>query len=384
MNIVFYGGHRWEQGAWFRKQQFANRFAERGHKVYYIEDSISIIRKKNHHTNKYFKTYTKKINENLTVIIPSAFFPFPKNKKIRHLYNVKLLSDIKRILKSDGINDFLLWFNRLEFSTVLPKLNNTIKIVDLCDDIPFYAKLAGDEKSFEVMSFFLQNALSNSNTGIVSAVKIKEKYQHFAKNELIVIPNGHDIKQRETGNLPLPEKLANINKPLIGFLGTLFHFIDHELLEFIISKRPEYNFIFLGGIQKNFPIEKIKNYKNVHLIGKVPKNEVPLYLNAFDVCLNPFVTHEVNDSVNPVKVFEYLAMSKNIVSTKMYSLMKEEIGNYIEFADTYDEFLSKIDHFVKEKNFTNNIPQSVIDAYHWDNLFLKMVTELNNQLNLNL
>ena len=384
MNIVFYGGHRWEQGAWFRKQQFASRFAKRGHNVYYIEDSISIIRKKKTHTNKYIKTYVKKINKNINVIVPSAFFPFPKNKKIRHLYNLKLLGDIKRILKKDGVNEFLLWFNRLEFSTILTKLNSTIKIVDLCDDIPFYAKLAGDEKSFEVMKYFLQNALTNSTTGIVSAVKIKEKYQHFAKNELIVIPNGHDIKHTNFDKFQLPANLKNIKRPFIGFLGTLFHFIDAELLEFLISKRPEYSFIFLGGVQKNFPVEKIRNYDNVHLIGKVPKHEVPNYLNAFDVCLNPFVTHEVNDSVNPVKVFEYLAMSKHVVSTKMYSLMKEDIGRYIKFADTKEHFLEILDNLIANNDFRNNVPQSVIDAYHWDNLFLKMVNQLNEQLGLEL
>ncbi len=375
MNILFYGGHYWDHGSWFRKQQYASRLAKRGHRVFYIEDSVSMVRKNDSHKNELFKTKVQKINDNLFIITPSAIFPFPRNPYSRKLYSLKLFSDIKRILKNNDAEDFIFWMNRIEFSTNLKKIKST-KILDLCDDLPFYAKLAGDESGYNTLMNYLSTAVSQSDIPIVSAAKIKEKYQYLTQKEILVVPNGHNINLNGKHELPVPDDLKDMQKPVIGFLGTLFRFTDDELLQKIISERPNYNFVFVGDVESHFPIDKIKNFKNVFLLGKKKKEEVPNYINAFDICINPFKIHEVNDSVNPVKVFEYLAFRKPIVSTYMYSLMKENIANYITFGKDYDEFLHKIDCIVKDDNYTNQVPDEAIEEYHWDNLFLSMLKKI--------
>ena len=91
------------------------------------------------------------------------------------------------------------------------------------------------------------------------------------RNEIIVIPNGHNININQNISLDEPVIIKDIKKPRIGFIGTLFRFIDDTLLEYVISKRPDYNFIFVGGVEENFPIDKIKNFHNVFLIPKQPK-----------------------------------------------------------------------------------------------------------------
>ena len=65
MNIIFYGGHYWDTGAWFRKQQFAYRLSKQGHKVFYIEESKSFIHWKKGDRNFLFKTKITKKNDNL-------------------------------------------------------------------------------------------------------------------------------------------------------------------------------------------------------------------------------------------------------------------------------------------------------------------------------
>ena len=77
----------------------------------------------------------------------------------------------------------------------------------------------------------------------------------------------------------------------------------------------------------------------------------------------------MNDSVNPVKVFEYLALQKKIVSTYMYSLMKEKIADYILFAKDKNDFINILDNIIINRNFSNPITNEVIKSYHWDNLF---------------
>lgn len=381
MNIIFYGGHHWED-AWFRKQQFAKRFSEKGHRVFYVEQSKSMIRLNKNDKNKLFKTKVEKINDNLYIVSPSAIFPFPYKKTIRKWYNKKIFFDIKSYLRKLGANDYILWINRFDFINNLSDIK-AIKIIDVCDDIPFYHKLANDEAKYNSSLETFESVFSGSNGIIVSAAKIKEKYKKFTDKEIIVIPNGHDINNPDK-DLLVPQELLEIPSPRIGFLGTLFQFIDDELLEYIIKSRPNYNFVFLGMVQANFPIDKIKNYKNVFILGKKNKEQVQNFIKGFDITINPFKIHEVNDSVSPVKVFEYLALKKIVISTKMYSLEKENIAKYIEFADNYNDFLNKLDYHVENNKLENNIPNEILQQYSWDGLFNKLIKNINVKYKIDL
>lgn len=373
MNILFFGVHYWDS-PWFRKQQFAKRLSERGHKVFFVEESISIIRRKSSDKNLPFKSTIRKINDNLYIITPSAMFPYPLNYFTRSLYNLKILRDVKKFFKNLGVSDYMFWCTRPEHGTFLKKLRGK-KIFDLCDDLPGYSKLDGDEKSYNKQMIFMRNAFKYSDAVIVSAVRIKEKYQHLTKNEVIVIPNGHSINSSENIKAQMPIELQSIKRPIVGFIGTLFRFIDDSLLEFVISRRPEYNFVFVGGVEGIFPIDKIKKYPNVYLLSKKPQKEIPAYISSFDVCLNAFKIHDVNDSVNPVKVYEYLANRKHVISSRMYSLEKERIAEYITFANDYDEYLNKLDAILSG-DLVNNIPDEVLRSYHWDNLFVRLIQNL--------
>lgn len=375
MNLLFFGVHYWDS-AWFRKQHFAKRLSDRGHKVFYVEESVSIVRRQKTDRNLPFKTTIRKENDNLYIITPSAIFPYPLNSFSRSLYNLKLLNDAKRIFKRENITDFNFWFTRPEHGTFLKKIEG-IKIFDMCDDLPGYSKLAGDKKSYKQQMRFLKSAYKNSDIQIVSAVRIKEKYQQLSNKEVIVIPNGHSIKLDVMKEFSIPKDLKDIKKPLVGFIGTLFQFTDDTLLEYIISKRPQYSFVFVGAVEDSFPIEKIKKFSNVFLLGKRPQNEIHNYIKSFDVCLNTFKIHDVNESVNPVKVFEYLANRKKVISTRMYSLMKEKLADYIMFADDYDDFLKKLDNSLLG-DAENKVPDKIIEEYHWDNIFERLLFQLKS------
>lgn len=383
MNILYFGGHKWEEGAWFRKQQFALRLSQRGHRVFYVEDAPSMIRRKKGDKNLLLKTTHKKINNNLHIITPSAVFPYPRNFKIRHLYNLKLMNDISKIFGREKIKEFILWASRIEISTVFKNLDN-IKIIDICDDLPFYMKLAGDEKGFISTTHFFELAFSGADIPIVSAEKLREKYQYLTDKEIIVVPNGHNIQIKDIEEINIPEEIKKIPSPRIGFLGSLFQFTDDNLLEYMIKNRPNYNFIFVGGIEKGFPKGKIENYNNVFFLGRKPKEEIPGYIKGFDICINPFKVHEVNDSVNPLKIFEYLALNKFVISTKMYSLQKEEISKYVIFVGDKEEFLMKLDELIEKSKYNNNVDRDVINKYNWDFLFNKMLVSIKELYELDL
>jgi teichuronic acid biosynthesis glycosyltransferase TuaH len=61
--------------------------------------------------------------------------------------------------------------------------------------------------------------------------------------------------------------------------------------------------------------ESLQRTGRVHLTGAVPYAEVPEYMRAFDVCITPHRMTLFTESLNPIKLWEYLAAGKPIVST---------------------------------------------------------------------
>jgi hypothetical protein len=384
MDILFYGHHYWDRGPWFRKQYFAHYLAKRKHRVFYIENSVSMLKWRPGKKNRLFKTVVSNPQENVYVITPSAYYPFPHSKPTRYLFNLKLLRDIRKIFRKYDVQDYMLWFNVLNFSTVLNRFKDRTIVFDMSDDIPLFFQLKGMNRLYRSQLDLLKNAYAHADIPVVTAKKIKDKYQKYAENEIIVIPNGHNFSSFSKSSSPAPEDIKSIPGPRIGFLGTLFIFTDDILLEHIISQRPEYQFVFVGKVQKDFPIEKINKYPNVHLLGEKKKEEVGAYLDAMDIYINPFKKHEVNDSVSPLKVYEYLAFKKPVVSTFMYSLQQEKIAKHIFFRDTKESFLDKLDEIIRDKAFVNPISEEELMENSWESNFKRLLKEIKKQHGLEL
>ena len=122
----------------------------------------------------------------------------------------------------------------------------------------------------------------------------------------------------------------------------------------------------------------------MHLLGEKEKEEVGKYLAAMDICINPFKRHEVNDSVSPLKVYEYLAFRKPVVSTYMYSLQQESISRYIHFCENKDTFLKKIDELVEEGSFINPIPEEELLDNSWESNVMKLIGGFKDRYGLEL
>jgi hypothetical protein len=56
---------------------------------------------------------------------------------------------------------------------------------------------------------------------------------------------------------------------------------------------------------------------NLHFLGERPYTQLPAYLAAIDVLLIPFRLMELTHAVNPIKLYEYCATGKPIVSTPL-------------------------------------------------------------------
>ncbi|HWL92610.1 MAG TPA: glycosyltransferase, partial [Phycisphaerae bacterium] len=123
------------------------------------------------------------------------------------------------------------------------------------------------------------------------------------------------VKQAQRVARPADMPRAAEGKPVIGFVGALFEWIDWELIHEAARQLPNCQFIFVGPYHPAPEIEALSGMANVHLLGPRPYAEVPAYVRAFDVCWVPFRVGDIAAAANPVKIYEYLALGKPVVTT---------------------------------------------------------------------
>lgn len=135
-----------------------------------------------------------------------------------------------------------------------------------------------------------------------------------------------------------PEDLAPIGRPRIGFIGGIdAHTFDPELLIRTARRLPDAQFVLVGGcsLPDGWCAEP-----NIHLLGQKPYESVARHMAGCDVLIMPWRKSSWIGGCNPVKLKEYLATGRPIVSTPFPELKR--YGDLVRIAENSDEFAERI------------------------------------------
>lgn len=134
---------------------------------------------------------------------------------------------------------------------------------------------------------------------------------------LTIIRNGVDAAwfQEVAASSARPAVLPPADRPIVGFVGALYRWIDWRLIEQVVDEIPEARFVFVGPDDRAAAIASLRTRPNVQFRGARPYAHIPAYIDAFDVCWVPFTQDDISHAANPVKIYEYLALGKPVVST---------------------------------------------------------------------
>ena len=140
---------------------------------------------------------------------------------------------------------------------------------------------------------------------------------------------------------------ANGNgRPRIGYTGYISERTDTELLRYVAGKRPEYDIVLAGPVE--IPRERFEKVllPNVRYEGVIPYERMPGYLRGLDICLIPHHDTAFSRSMSPLKLFQYLASGRPVVSTRVAGV--DRWKELISVADGYEDFLKKIDETLRD------------------------------------
>jgi len=136
------------------------------------------------------------------------------------------------------------------------------------------------------------------------------------------------------------EKLKDPRCPIAGYFGTLTEQNDIELLEYCAVNLPEICFVFAGQITAG-DYGTLMAMDNVIFLGKIPYEDIPKLCAIFEVCLLPWRMTEWIANCNPLKLFEYMASGRPIVSVPINEIASN-YSDIVSIAHTKEEFCDAI------------------------------------------
>jgi glycosyltransferase involved in cell wall biosynthesis len=375
-DIICLSTHFWDE-RWFRKQEFMSRFAETN-RVLFVEPSFSMARSPEGHlgdvaTNRFLLSRIERREENLHLLKPPRGLPrwsVPRVERLNYQWYGRIVG---RAAERLGFRDAILWVYRPAFLAGLDAIPHERLVFDLVDDLAAYG--SDDGATGQSVEGLVTGLVRRADLLVVTAKTLLERYGPEAR-AVAHVANGFDgrLFAPDRAHEP-PPALVDLPRPILGFIGTLFNFLDFDLMEDVANVHRAKSMVLVGPIEENAEesVARLLQLPNVHYLGRQPQSTMPAYVQSFDVCLNPFRRSRVADSVNPLKVYEYLAAGKPVVSTPMEALRLEDAGRMVAFADGSAEFCEQIDRcLMPDVQAASQARRTAALPYSWERLFERL------------
>jgi GT2 family glycosyltransferase/glycosyltransferase involved in cell wall biosynthesis len=159
----------------------------------------------------------------------------------------------------------------------------------------------------------------------------------------IVIRNAADVEFFASGAGRAPTTSAR--QPTVGYFGALDDWFNSSWIELCARHKPDWTFVLIGR-ESGADTTELRRLPNVQLLGEQPYADLPFHLESFDVAVIPFKMNELTECVNPVKLYEYMAQGKAVVSCPMPEVVNATDLVYI--AHTASEFETQIERAIRD------------------------------------
>ncbi|QDT63299.1 glycosyltransferase [Calycomorphotria hydatis] len=170
---------------------------------------------------------------------------------------------------------------------------------------------------------------------VIAASEALQNRLQSTRPDVDLLTHGVDLAQWQlTETPPCPAALRELPKPILLFWGLIDPRMDVDVLR-RLSEMDEVSSLVLVGPQQN-PPAAITHLPKLHLLPPVSPGELPAWGHAADVLIMPYADLPVTRAMQPLKLLEYLACPKSVVTTALPAVSEWE--NALDVATTPEQF----------------------------------------------
>jgi hypothetical protein len=116
-------------------------------------------------------------------------------------------------------------------------------------------------------------------------------------------------------SLPPHAALRDLPKPVLGLFGSFDARVDGAILRDLATRFSGGSIVVLGPVDRD--LSEFHPHRNIRFFGAVPYADLPGHIAALDILVLPYVVDASTDKINPLKLKEYLATGKPVVTTPL-------------------------------------------------------------------
>jgi teichuronic acid biosynthesis glycosyltransferase TuaH len=256
----------------------------------------------------------------------------------------------------------IVWISSPELFEYLPKHISARLIYDCMDDVLAFPRnqsrmglLAASEKELINASFLVFCSSNNLRDKLVARASHNEKYyvihNAFEPSAFLGISEKTELDKKKGG-------------AVLGYVGTISSWLDFEALIKIVNEFTSIEIHLMGPIENlGMPLPQHERIKH---LGAVRHGDIQMCVSGFDALIMPFHVTELIQSVDPVKLYEYVFFDKPIVSVRYPEI--ERFSDFVDFYTNHGELIAILDRYVNEgfrKKYSDGMREQFITANTW-------------------
>jgi glycosyltransferase involved in cell wall biosynthesis len=250
----------------------------------------------------------KRVRSNTAVtglrVVNPRTLPAPRSKVARWVASQLLSRQVKSIAEQERIKDPILWASLPTAVDVVGQLGESAVVYYCGDD---FSALAGVDH--DTVTRRESSLIEKANLVLAASDALAHR---IGKSVVTRLPHGvdHDLfaapKERAVD-------LPNDGRPIAGFYGSISEWIDQDLLIDLSQRLPHWHFVLIGKTEVD--VSALKTAPNVTFLGPRAHDELPRYSQHWTASILPFKDSPQIRACNPLKLREYLAAGRPVVST---------------------------------------------------------------------
>ncbi len=371
-DILCFSSTDWD-GLWGSRQQIMLRFAQRGYRILFIERPIGLEhflrysafrQRKQHRWREGIRAVADKLwIASLPLLLPGKYY----SPHINHLNQQITLRSSRRYLRHLGFENPILWLYNPEQGELIGQFHEKISVYHCIDE--WTANTTGRKR--RTIAALEKEMLNKVDIVFAnSPPTFENKRQH--NPHTYRIPSGADVEHfSQVTDAALPEHpaISELPRPRIGYSGHINERLNYAVLDQLARQRPDWTVVFVGD---TYPwtmdtpsLQQLNTLSNVHFLGKRPFADMPAFLKGMDVCLLPYINDERGHFRSPLKLYEYLAAGKPIISTPHPEAA--EFADVLYQASTPDTFIQAVAQALTDETIEKQQQRQQLAQQHsWD------------------
>ena len=285
----------------------------------------------------------RQLGDGLFRLAPPPGVPLGFDLQACNAINQRLQSIlVRRAAERLGFGRPILWIDHPLEADQIGRHGERMVIYNCMDNYPaFWSTVPRRQRLVATLE---QRVLARADLVVASSSGLVRRCA--SARDVRLLPNACDAELfAQALGSECPEELRALRRPLLGYVGTVSHWVDLDLLAEMAATHAEADLVLVGPVE-NVDIRPYSGLANLHFLGPVAYERVPRYVNAFDVCLIPFRCNDLTADVDPVKAYEYLALGKPVVAVGLPEMAR--YGDLVHLASAREDAMGVLTQALAE------------------------------------